>query len=393
MSMESSNLILLFLYSVFFIVVTFILREKYPNRYSIGCTLCMFAPAWGHFYKKAKYGFVVWLVFMVASKEVAKECSGSLEEIMVGWLIVGGISSLVMFLRLWSDKAAVAAKAPNDNQVYDVIIDIEKDEIQNKVSHSFVTKGSEQNKTDQRGVNQYIKFETGLSRVGIIFGIIMAVILATYVFTEINSYQFSKNKLLTFSFIVTLSTTVGLLSWVLVVLVYRIFVWVKYGFNDKESYTVTNIFNIENKTWLIVYTILIFMTLIQFAFMSDNNKFKIFIEAPASISTANLSALGLDNLPNIATKGMKEFTPQDDCEKLNKDAKYLKKELEQIKLIYGRYPKNIDTIDLTRFYQKSIHIQKITDNSYKISISGNNCDSIYTIESNMDDVNIQTVQR
>lgn len=368
--MDYSNFYIIIGYTLVMIVATFLLREKYPERYSIGCILCFLAPAWGQFYKNKKSSIYIWLFLMAIERGVNKSISNDSQDLLIAWGVIGGISSIIMYFRIMVDKTVTVVQVLPEDHIDKYTSLQDTGGVKNQANQAETSENPERQSTNHFGMSQQIRYETGLSRIGIIAGIVMAVVLAICIFSNISSYYFSQNSLLFSSFIVSLSATVGFLTWGLIVIIYRAIVWVKCGFTNSVSYTVKDVFKVQNKTWATVSIVMILLTGIQIGILSDNNMlFKKKEEAPAP--------------------ALEQISP---CDFLRSGAEKLKIELEKQKQIYGRYPKELDGIQLLFTPSDSIHIQKLTSNYYKIAISENSCDTIYTIESNKNDIKIQTVK-
>ncbi len=84
------------------IVAVFLLREKWPHRYAIGFTLCLFAPAWGQIYVESKYNWIPWFIFLSLGNAVAKANAtmNNSNYDLVTWLFFGFMSLLVMYFRI-----------------------------------------------------------------------------------------------------------------------------------------------------------------------------------------------------------------------------------------------------------------------------------------------------
>lgn len=99
--MDTGALTLILGKNLIAIVAAFLLREKWPHKYSIGLLLCLFAPAWGQIYVESKYNWVPWLIFITLGNAAAKASSGNS---LIPWLVIGGVSSLVMYFRILATK-------------------------------------------------------------------------------------------------------------------------------------------------------------------------------------------------------------------------------------------------------------------------------------------------
>lgn len=358
--MDYSNIYIMIGYTLVVIIATFWLRGKYPERYVIGCILCVFAPAWGQIYKETKYNFGFWMLFMSLERGVAKASGDDIEGILGGWLVVGTLSSIVMFLRLWKDKKSSGKEKVNIQEIENVNVASDSQEQQSPNERDVTQSYIQQNLKN-------ISYETGISRIGIIIGIVLAVSVSLYIINDASSNDFIKNKILLPCLIVSVSTTVGLLAWGLIVFLFRVFIWIKYGFSDAGSYTIKNIYYIKNKVWPIVFVLLLILTGIQAYFLKKANDNSAISYAPAP-------------------------TFYDPCGTIEFEANKVRVELEKLKQIYGRYPKNIDSINLMFMSPNSVHVKKLTANSYKIAFSSTSCGEIYSIESGYNHVTKQIVK-
>jgi len=112
--MNTSYFVLALGYTVICVAAAFLLREKFPHKYSIGLILCVFAPAWGHIYVKSKYNWVSWMIFMSLERGVNKASAG--DDSLIPWLVIGGLSAFVMYFRILSAKRVpISNPQPTDD--------------------------------------------------------------------------------------------------------------------------------------------------------------------------------------------------------------------------------------------------------------------------------------
>ena len=359
--MDYSNIYIMIGYTLVVIIATFWLRSKYPERYIIGCILCVFAPAWGHIYKETKYNVVFWMLFMSLERGVAKASGDDIEEILGGWLVVCTLSSIAMFIRLRKDKKSSGKEKVNIQETGNVKVATDSHEQPSLNEIDGLKSNIQQN------LKNNISYETGISRIGIIIAIILGVSLSLYIINYSSSNDFTRNIILFPCLILSISITAGIITWGFIIFLFRVFIWIKYGFSDAVSYTVKNIYSLKNKFWPIVLVSLIIINGILTYFLKKANDNSAITHEPAA-------------------------TFYDPCGTIEFEADKVRIELEKLKQIYGRYPKNLNSINLMYMTQNSVHINKLTANSYKISFSSASCSKIFSIESGFNHVTMQIVK-
>jgi cytochrome b561 len=222
-------------------------------------------------------------------------------------------------------------------------------------------------------IDRYMRYESGISRIGIFIGFV-STIAVIIMFLIDSGFDFVSKHIFTLVSIVSISCSVGLIIWGCVVFLYRVFIWIRYGFSDSSSYTLKRVFRISNKLWLKVCFLLIILFGVQLYFINkyDYNKVN-------------------DPMANLVPM------PVDTCSSLDDDAKRIKVGLSKYKQIYGKYPIDIGNIEETRFiglltYNK-YHVKKLTSDSYEISFTNINCNEIHTIKSDNSEVIKQIVNK
>ena len=96
--MDAQAKVFTIFYTLVVVVVMFLLRKKYPNRYTIGIFLCLLAPSWGQIYVKSKYNVLLFCLMMILERTFFNF------EGYTPYLLISAFSAFVVSVRILNIK-------------------------------------------------------------------------------------------------------------------------------------------------------------------------------------------------------------------------------------------------------------------------------------------------